>query len=220
MNRSPLSLSVSKAIEGFSKYKIAEGLSLRSVDSYERALKKWLEYQGDGPLKNIGTSEIQDYMNWLRTEYQPVRFNGKTHPLSAKTLRNIYITFQAFFGWANHEFGMDDPTQNIPAPRYKRAPVSAFTKEEVDLLIKACVYSKEARTGWRRSFVMRRSTGARDQLIIFILLDTGLRAAEFCNLKIGDVDLKTGKVNVKHGFEGGAKGGKGRTVFIGKVTLP
>ena len=49
------------------------------------------------------------------------------------------------------------------------------------------------------------------------LLDTGLRASELCALKIGDVDLKSGKVQVKHGRLGGAKGGKGRTVFLGKT---
>ena len=46
---------------------------------------------------------------------------------------------------------------------------------------------------------------------------TGLRASELSALKIGDVDLKTGKALVKHGRVGGAKGGKGRTVFLGKA---
>ena len=49
------------------------------------------------------------------------------------------------------------------------------------------------------------------------LLDTGLRAMEICSLRIGDVNLKTGRVEVKHGVIGGAKGGKGRTVFLGKA---
>ena len=35
MNRSTLSLSISKAIDGFLKFKIAGGLSQRTVDSYE-----------------------------------------------------------------------------------------------------------------------------------------------------------------------------------------
>lgn len=34
---------------------------------------------------------------------------------------------------------------------------------------------------------------------------------------IGDVDPKTGRVHVKHGRSGGAKYGKGRTVFLGKT---
>jgi integrase len=35
------------------------------------------------------------------------------------------------------------------------------------------------------------------------LLDTGLRAMELCSLRIGNVDLKTGQVEIKHGVIGG-----------------
>jgi len=48
------------------------------------------------------------------------------------------------------------------------------------------------------------------------LLDTGLRASEICALTIGDLDAKSGRVNVKHGTAGAAKGGKGRVVYLGK----
>ena len=57
----------------------------------------------------------------------------------------------------------------------------------------------------------------RDVLIILTLVDTGLRATELCSLNTGDVDMKTGRIVVKHGVTGGAKGGKGRTVFLGKT---
>ena len=65
---------------------------------------------------------------------------------------------------------------------------------------------------------MRRSTGHHDRAIILTLLDTRLRASELCALTVGDVDLKSGKMQVKHGRAGGAKGGKGRIVFLGKAT--
>jgi len=61
------------------------------------------------------------------------------------------------------------------------------------------------------------TTALIGRAIILVLLDTGLRATELCSLSIGDVDLKTGRVDVKHGAGGGAKGGKGRVVFLGKV---
>jgi len=70
----------------------------------------------------------------------------------------------------------------------------------------------------RRKFTMRRPTARRDRAIILTLLDTGLRASELCSLRIGDVDLKSGKVIVRHGVGGRSKGGKGRTVFMGKST--
>ncbi len=65
---------------------------------------------------------------------------------------------------------------------------------------------------------MRRPTAKRDRALILTLLDTGLRASELCSLKIGDMDQKTGRLQVRHGVTGGAKGGKGRTVYIGKTT--
>jgi integrase/recombinase XerD len=106
----------------------------------------------------------------------------------------------------------------VPSPKFEEPPIEPFTKEEVEALLKACETSKEVNDLDRRKFTMRRSTAKRDQALIMVLLDTGLRASELCALKIGDVDLKSGKVLVKHGRLGGAKGGKGRTVFLGKTS--
>jgi integrase/recombinase XerD len=64
---------------------------------------------------------------------------------------------------------------------------------------------------------MRRPTAKRDRAIVLTLLDTGLRATELCSLKIEDIDPKTGRVQVKHGLAGGAKGKKGRVAFLGKT---
>ena len=83
-------------------------------------------------------------------------------------------------------------------------------------MLKACLYKRQANTVLRRAFVMRRSTAARDTALLLLLLDTGVRASELCALKVGDLDLKTGKVEIKNGLLGGAKGGKGRTVYMGR----
>ena len=80
-------------------------------------------------------------------------------------------------------------------------------------MIKACTYSREATTVLRHAFIMRRPTASRN--IALMLLDTGMRASEVCSLAVGDVDLKTGKVEIKQGPQGGAKGSKGRTVYRG-----
>jgi integrase/recombinase XerD len=101
-----------------------------------------------------------------------------------------------------------DPVQDVPPPRFEVAPVEA--------ILKASEYCKESKTKDRRKFTVHRATGNRDCAIILTLLDTGLRSTELCSLKIGDVDMKTGRVNVRHGTPGGAKGGKGHAVFLGK----
>ena len=65
---------------------------------------------------------------------------------------------------------------------------------------------------------MWRTTARRDWAIILTLLDSGLRSSELCALAVGDLDLKTGRLEVKHGFLEAAKGVRGRTVFLGKAT--
>jgi len=50
---------------------------------------------------------------------------------------------------------------------------------------------------------------ARDQAILQVLVETGLRAAEMCALDLDDIDFQEGSVLVRHG-----KGGKDRALSI------
>lgn len=224
MNRSTLSssnkkftLSISKAIDGFLKFKVAEGLSQRTVDSYEYYLNQWMNHIGDQDVAKIISSDLTNYLAWMRTEYKPKRWNGNEDPLSAKSLRNVYIALRAFYTWLNKEFNLPNPAKEINPPKFPQHVIQTFSKEDIEKLIKACIYSREAQTEQRHKFVMRRPSANRDQAIVLTLLDTGLRATELCSLTVEDVDLKTGKVNVRHGVGGGAKGGKGRVTYLGKV---
>ena len=224
MNRSTLSssnkkftLSISKSIDGFLKFKVAEGLSQRTVDSYEYYLNQWMNHIGDQDVAKIKSSDLTNYLAWMRTEYKPKRWNGNEDPLSAKSLRNVYIALRAFYTWLNKEFNLPNPAKEITPPKFPQHVIQTFSKEDIEKLIKACIYSREAQTEERHKFVMRRPSANRDQAIVLTLLDTGLRATELCSLTVEDVDLKTGKVNVRHGVGGGAKGGKGRVTYLGKV---
>ncbi len=218
MNRKPSgsSLSLSKAIEGFLGFKEAEGLSTRTIESYSMQLKKWLEYEGDIEVRKIDSKNVIGYLNWLRNDYVPRRYNGKTHPLSPKTIRNFWVCLSAFFNWAHVELRIQDPMEDVPAPKFKIAPVETFSKEEIEQMLKACAYSREYQPYNRRKFTVKRPTANRDQAIILVLLDTGLRAMELCKLCRKDIDIRSGKVEITHGYTGGAKGGKGRTVYMGK----
>jgi integrase/recombinase XerD len=129
----------------------------------------------------------------------------------------VWVTFSSFFAWAARELQLANPMKDVPAPRFKVSPVEPFTQEDVVAMLKVCLYSREVQPGNRKSFVMRLPNGHRDQAIIMTLVDTGLRAMELCSLHIRNIDLKSGKVDIKHGVAGGAKGGKGRTVYLGKA---
>lgn len=56
--------------------------------------------------------------------------------------------------------------------------------------------------------------GPRNKALVMTLLDTGIRNAECCALNVGDVNLETGAIVIRHG-----KGNKQRTVYVGNKTL-
>lgn len=218
MNQStPGSISVRKAILGYLQAKEAEALSPRTIETYQRHLECWADHLGERSISAVTTQDLRAYLAYLRTEYQPQRVTGKTHPLAPKTLRNVYITLASFFTWLGEEFGLDNPLKPIPAPKFQIAEVSPFTQPEVEALLKAVEYTRDVRFRDGRHFAARRPTAMRDRALMLVLLDTGLRASELCALNVGDVDQRSGKVEVKHGAVGGAKGGKGRFVYLGKV---
>jgi integrase/recombinase XerD len=216
MNRRPSGLQFSKALVGFLQYKAAEGLSPNTLCNYEHHLGVWLEYAGDTDVGQVTAQNLRAFLAWLRTDYTPRRLTGGDQPLSPKTVRNFWATLSAFFRWACDEFGIPNPMKGVPAPRFEEAPVEPLSREQVEALLKAAEYCREANTADRRKFTMRRTTGKRDRALIMTLLDTGLRASELCSLKVGDIDQKTGRVEVRHGVGGGAKFKKGRVVFLGK----
>lgn len=158
---------------------------MRSVDSYRRILEHWAEFAGDKNIAQLTDHEINSCLVYMRTEYVPSRWSGDTRNLSPKTLRNIWITMCSFFRWANSKFHIESPMKNVPAPRFQKVEVEPFTREEVSRMLKACAYSKEADTTFRRQFVMRRPTANRDQALILTLLDSCVRATAKRSQRVG-----------------------------------
>ncbi len=212
----PVLLTSEQTIEGFILHKLAEGMSQSTIVNYRHSLKIFSNQLGERDFGTVSSQEVTKHLAWLRTEYRPVRKNGDVSSLTDKTLRNHWVSLKSFFRWFAQEFDVGNPMDKVPGPKFKYPPVHPFTKEEIESLLKASVFSKKAETRTRRSFTMRRPTAKRDAAAILLLLDTGLRAAEFCALSIGDVDLETGKIDIKHGKPGGAKGGQGRSIYIGR----
>jgi integrase/recombinase XerD len=219
MNRRPPVFKLTKATTGFLQYKTAKGLSPRRIEIYVDHLKNWAHYSGDPLVHNSRPDDVRACLAWLATEYKPARFAKAGQPLSAKSVHNVCISLSAFHPWASDEFQLPNPMKGVAAPKLEEKPFEPYTEEEVETLLKACDYCQEARTQDRRKFAMRRPTANRDRALIVTLLDTELRASELCALTIGDVNQKTGRVEVKHGVQGGTKGGKGRkgrVVYLGK----
>jgi integrase/recombinase XerD len=195
MNHRSTGLQATKAVQGFLQYKQAEGLSAATIFNYQRELKLWMETMGDKDIGLITSDDLLSFINFMRTEYVPRRITGgNDRKLSDKTVYNFYVSLSALFTWATNEFEIPNPMKKVPRPRVPEdPPVEPLKREEIDRLLKACDTCAEADPRDRRKFIMRRSTGRRDKAILLLLLDTGLRASELCALRIGDVNMKTGR---------------------------
>jgi integrase/recombinase XerD len=77
------SILLSKAIDGFLTFKVAEGLSKRTIQTYEHTLRHWYDQVGDLKVSQIKTSDLTAFLAWMRTDYQPKRWNGNIEPLSS-----------------------------------------------------------------------------------------------------------------------------------------
>jgi integrase/recombinase XerD len=127
-------------------------------------------------------------------------------------VRNTYVTLSSVWTWAVEELDVKHAVRPIAIPDAATKVVDPLTQDEIQALLKACRYTNpwEGRPGTKS----RRPTANRDKAIVFFLLDTGVRASEFCDVDIGDMDQKTGKVKVAGKALG--RGSKERIVYLGK----
>jgi site-specific recombinase XerD len=119
---------------------------------------------------------------------------------SARTASARLLAIRRFAAWLTDEGELPgDPLLGIKQPKIDRQVVEALTDEELRALIKACQ---------GKAF-----TDRRDEAIVRLMAETGMRAGEVVGLEVADVDLQRGLVTVRRG-----KGGKGRIAPFGPQT--
>jgi len=110
--------------------------------------------------------------------------------LKPSTVSNRYRSLQQFFRWAVEEEEIErSPMDRMKAPAVPDVPVPVIGEDDLRVLMK----SLEGRTFRDR----------RDNAIIRLFLDTGLRRSELAKIAVADLDLDTRTVSVL---------GKGRRV--------
>ena len=78
MNRCSPGFSIAKSIDGFVKFKTAEGLSPNTIVSYEHALCQWMDYIGDRPVEKVTTADIPNTkIRGTRTPSGPAAQRGE-----------------------------------------------------------------------------------------------------------------------------------------------
>lgn len=183
---------LSISVESFITDRRAASLAKRTIKFYQNYLKAFLQYC-DGlaitHVQEISADFLRRYLLSLEGKHNP----GGVHA--------AFRTLRVFFRWLESEEVMDpnwkNPISKVRAPKVGEDPIEPIHLEDIEALIKTCINDN--------------NTGVRDKSIFLCLLDTGVRAQEFCNIDTNDVDFATGSILIRKG-----KGRKPRTVFVGK----
>ena len=178
-------------VEEFILYLGSErGLSINTIEAYQRDLHLFYHYLFTQGIKPIGAIEERDVMGFLSF----LDKKGYANSSSYRTLMALKI----FFRFLRKEDKISlDPTCHLEAPKLWQLLPEVLTEEEVIALLNA----PEA-----DCFI-----GARDNAILEVLYACGLRVSELCHLNI--YDIQDDLIKVK------GKGGKERIVPIAKVAV-
>jgi integrase len=177
-----LSRSWADALTGYELHLMSEAKSpllIRNRKSVVSILGKHATATGRGP-EDITKAEVRAY---LLRQYQDRKGAGPA---------TLHQDMRAFWSWYAKEYGTPSPMVGIPRPKGKSALVPVLTLDQVGAILKACKSTTDLET-------------IRNRAVILLLLDSGLRRAELCQLDISDIDLKAGLVVVRCGKNGKAR---------------
>ncbi|WP_081660063.1 tyrosine-type recombinase/integrase [Mycolicibacterium iranicum] len=168
----------------------SQNKSPTTITSYKRGVRLYLDWcERSGHPAELTRAQVQTYTADLIGD-------GK----EANTVRLRQAALRQFAKWLVDEDELaDDPLVGLKPPKIPSKVVEALTDEQLRALIKACQ---------GKSFRDRR-----DEALVRLMAETGLRASEVIGLAVGDVDLTRGLVTVRKG-----KGAKGRVAPFGPQT--
>jgi integrase/recombinase XerD len=217
-------LSLSRAIEGFQLDLAARHLSPHTVADYTNSLRRLQTFfshperstaeSKDPMVATITADDLRRFMADLEILRAPAGVARRpAQALSKKQCLNIHTGLSAFWTWLVRQHYADQHLLRLIArPKPEKRAIEPLTKDEIDALLRACERSRSYRRPGKRESDHTRPTGPRDRAIILLLLDTGLRASELCDLQIRHFDSKNKRILAF------GKGDKERSLPVGPAT--
>lgn len=177
----------SKILEGYKLSLGARNLSPHTIADYDRTLHKFALYlKEDLPVSQIDHHQIESFL-------------ASHDQLSNKSRLNYYIGLSALWTWlVNEEIVPENIVRKLKPPKAEQKEVVPFTEAEVKAIFSALQRSKIYRRDGQN---VDHALGSfeRNRAILLLLLDTGLRASELCDLKVEDLDNRNHRIFVKQG---------------------
>jgi len=179
-------------IEEFLLDREARLLSSRTLSWYRHSLNVWATWtlaQGVTRTESVTPSHLRAFITHLRQSHNP---GG---------VANIYGAVRAYLRWYDDEYqpAWDNPLAKVKAPSRTLELLEPLSLDDFRAMLD--------------TFTPGTFTGDRGRAMFYLLLDTGVRRQELTDMRIGDVDMRTGQTIIPMG-----KGAKTRYVIVGSKT--
>jgi site-specific recombinase XerD len=168
----PLSTSLDQLRGSWLRSLRARNLAPKTIDGYDETARQLIAFLARVPeLVGKADSPTRAHVENFMADIAAKR--------SAATVSVRYRALQQFFKWCVEEGELDaNPMARMKAPIVPEQPVPLVGEEELRRLLKTCSGTD--------------FTSRRDNAILRLFLDTGMRRAELAGLTVGDLDLDLG----------------------------
>lgn len=177
-------MKINEVLKEFIKKEIILGSTDSTIRHYRTHVGFFIKYFGDNDINDITYKVYEDYIVYLRNKYKESSgFEGKKQKLSGRTIKTYASALKTFFTFAyENGYLKENISKQIKMPRYKKKVIKILNKEEIGILLK--------------SFNKTTFVGARDYLVVSLMLDCGLRLSEVIKLKVEDINIVNNLIKV------------------------
>jgi len=163
---------------------IEKGRSLKTVENYNRYLRRFFAFLKDREMKEITDESVREFRLWLNRK-----------ELKRKTQNYYLIAIRVFLKYLAKRDIKSLAPERIELAKVSQRELDLITEDELERLLSA-PGDEDLRQ-------------LRDSAVLELLFSTGLRVSELCALNRDDIgDAKNGEFSVR------GKGDKIRVVFV------
>lgn len=191
-------MKLSKVLEMFVNEKRSEGVSDATVQHYYRDIGYFIDYVKDKDIEDLEHSDVIQYRLHLlnKTKNDNHHYKVAGGELSKVTINSYLRTLRTLINYMI-EYELIKPIK-IKMLKEPKKIIDVLDDQEVQEIIEM------PERGWVQQ---------RNKLMIYMMLDSGLRKQEILNLLITHVDIVNDLIRIKD-----SKGAKDRNVPLGRLT--
>jgi len=188
------SISFSQAVQGYLLAAQARRLSNQTIADYVNTFRKFqLFLEGDPPLESISPHRVEAFLG--------------VQEVSKKTILNYHTGLSALWTWAVNEGIVKEHTiHKVERAKPEKRSILPYSLEDIKAMLGVLAKSKPYTRPGKRESENELPNAERNRAIILLLLDTGIRASELCELRIHQLDVRNQRLTVL------GKGSKERTI--------